>query len=108
MFWCTWWRERNFDACLPDGILSVAMHDGETDQVLGVMVVSQSGISLVRPTMPLRCPFGDITSVLDGRCPRQVGPTLHIIFTLNENQHCYVVAIHNTSSNYPSFYMTLN
>ena len=50
---------------LPYATLSVAMHDGETDQMLGVMVVSQWGISLVRP-MPLRCPFGDITSVLDG------------------------------------------
>ena len=100
MFWFNRWGEWNFDACLPDGILSVAMHDGETDRVLGVMVVSQSGISLVRPTMPLRCPFGDITSVLDGRCPRQVGPTLHIIFTLNENHQCYVGAIHNTS-NFP-------
>ena len=26
---------------LPHGILSVAMHDGETDRMLGVMVVSQ-------------------------------------------------------------------
>ena len=52
--------------CLPHGLLSVAMHDGETDwMVLGVMLVSQSGISLVRP-MPLRCPLGDITSILDG------------------------------------------
>ena len=52
---------------LPHGNLSVAMHAGETNRMLGVMVVSQQwGISLVRPIMPLRCPFGDITSVLDG------------------------------------------
>ena len=63
----SWWKLWGLPRqCLPHGLLSVAMHDGETDwMVLGVMLVSQSGISLVRP-MPLRCPLGDITSILDG------------------------------------------